>query len=138
MNHSRAMKMSNPPEHNEQRDFVNWVKKKSLQDPIYDMLYAIPNGGQRNLKVGAKLKLEGVKPGIPDLCFPVSRGPFHGLYIEMKRKKTGHLSKVQKEWKKKLKNQNYCFQMARGSDEAIKILEDYLRQDKWHLIPQKI
>jgi hypothetical protein len=53
--------------------------------PILDELYAIPNGGERNKAVAAKLKAEGVKPGTPDTHFPVACGQYHSLYIEMKK-----------------------------------------------------
>ena len=116
----------NPYEHSEQVRFVNWVKKQSLIDPIYEMLFAIPNGGKRSLRVGADLKLEGVKPGVPDLMFAVPKGGYHGLFIEMKRVKGGYLSKEQKEWRERLLRQGYEFKMARGCDAAIKILKEYL------------
>lgn len=43
------------------------------------MIHAIPNGGARNPVVAAKLKLEGVVKGIPDLFVPE-----WSLWIEMK------------------------------------------------------
>ena len=47
-------------------------------------VYHIPNGGTRNKIEAANLKRQGVKSGVPDLCFPLARGKYHGLYIEMK------------------------------------------------------
>lgn len=48
------------------------------------LLYATPNEGFRGFKAQARRKAEGMKSGIPDLCLPVSRGGFSGLYIEFK------------------------------------------------------
>ena len=47
-------------------------------------MHAIPNGGQRNIVVATKLKAEGVKSGVPDVCLPLPRGGYHGLYLELK------------------------------------------------------
>ena len=113
-------------EHVEQVRFVNWAKKRSLFDPVYSMLFAIPNGGKRSLRVGAKLKLEGVRAGVPDLMLPVARGGYHGLFIEMKRTEGGGLSKEQKQWKEKLMAQGYQFVMARGAEAAKKAITEYV------------
>ena len=51
----------------------------------------------RDIRTAANLKKEGVKRGVPDICLPVSRGKYHGLYIEMKAGKNKP-SKEQKEW----------------------------------------
>ena len=58
---------------------------------IHVPVFHIPNGGYRNAREAANLKRQGVKAGVPDLCIPVAKGGYHGLYIEMKTKK-GKLS----------------------------------------------
>jgi hypothetical protein len=63
-------------EHEEQREFVMWVRQ---QTPY--LIYAIPNGGARNGSEGMRLKCEGVLAGMPDLHIPELR-----LWIEMKRR----------------------------------------------------
>jgi len=52
--------------------------------PEVALLHAIPNGDWRGPRVAQKLKAEGVLPGIPDLCLPVPRGGYHGMYLELK------------------------------------------------------
>lgn len=52
--------------------------------PELELMYAIPNGGLRSKATAGKLRAEGVKAGMPDVCLPVARGRFIGLYIEMK------------------------------------------------------
>ena len=52
-----------------------------------ELLFAIPNGGLRNLKVAVKLKKEGVVSGIPDLFLAKESIDFNGMFIEMKYKK---------------------------------------------------
>ena len=59
--------------------------------PELKWLHHIPNGGSRGNDVrsqqirGAQLKAQGVKSGVSDLCLPVKRGHYSGLYLEMKR-----------------------------------------------------
>lgn len=72
------------PESVEQKLVVEWARRAECTWPEIALLHHIPNGGQRDKAVAAKLKTEGVKAGVPDLCLPVPRGKYHGLYIEMK------------------------------------------------------
>lgn len=75
-------------EHPEQVKFVDWFR---LQFPGV-LIYAIPNGGNRNVITARKLKAEGVLAGMPDLHIPD-----WDLWIEMKAKNQGSLSVAQKE-----------------------------------------
>jgi hypothetical protein len=58
-----------PTEHQEQATVVSWW---ALQHQVYELpvfaLYAIPNGGARDVITGSRLKAEGVRRGTPDLC----------------------------------------------------------------------
>ena len=67
-------------EHNLQVACVQWFE---YQHPNR-LIFAIPNGGHRHITVAAKLKKEGVRPGVPDLFIPEPVGPYNGLFIEMK------------------------------------------------------
>jgi hypothetical protein len=42
-------------------------------------------------------KAEAVKAGLPDICLPVPRGIWHGLYLELK-KQEGSVSRAQRRW----------------------------------------
>lgn len=68
----------------EQTKLFNWVVLARGKYPELDMLYHIPNGGSRNKIEAANLRRQGVRSGVPDLCLPVARGNYHGLYIELK------------------------------------------------------
>ena len=72
----------------EQEALFRWVAFARSGMPDLDMLYHIPNGGSRNRKEAYNLKLQGVRAGVPDLCLPVARGKFHGLYIELNTART--------------------------------------------------
>jgi hypothetical protein len=52
--------------------------------PELSLMFAIPNGGERNKIVAGNLKAEGVKAGVLDIFLPVARGGFHGLFVELK------------------------------------------------------
>jgi len=89
-------------------------------------MHAIPNGGARNVVVASKMKQEGTKRGIWDVCLPLPRGGFHGLYIEFKFGK-GRLTPEQKEFGAYLQDQGYKTGVAYTVDEAMEILEMYLK-----------
>ena len=77
-------------EHVEQREFVSWFRQTYLGVRIF----AIPNGGARNIATAGRLKAEGLSAGVPDLYIPAWR-----VWIEMKRAKGGALSQKQKDWR---------------------------------------
>ena len=69
----------------------------------------------------------GVKSGIPDLCLPVARAGFHGLYIEMKSEK-GRVSENQKFWIENLTVQGFQTAVCHSWLEAVQVLENYLTE----------
>lgn len=116
-----------PTEHEEQCRVIKWAKTMAMAGRgEYSLLFAIPNGGARNAAVGGKLKAEGVKRGVPDLCLPVPKGEYHGLYIEMKKRRGGRVRKHQKQWIKRLRKQGYAAHVCRGADHAIDTIAEYL------------
>ena len=120
-----------PSEHAEQVALMLWAEMSEGSYPLLSMLYAVPNGGYRHPAVAARMKQEGVRPGVPDLCLPVARCGLHGLYLEMKAK-DGRLSKHQQRWRDLLIAQGYGVAVVYGFDEARTILIEYLN-DRWSL-----
>ena len=117
-----------PTEEQEQAAVMEWTILMERQLPELRLLFHIANGAERHPAVAAKLKKQGVKPGVPDLFLPVARGGFHGLWIEMKRKKGGRVSDEQKAWISDLEGQMYrCF-VAHGAEEACDELYRYLTE----------
>jgi hypothetical protein len=76
--------MHGPSEHDLQVAIMAECETLALVDPRYSLLFAIPNGGQRHPAVAAKLRAEGVRPGVPDLCLPVASRGYHGCWLELK------------------------------------------------------
>ena len=117
----------NQSEHSEQCKVIEWFELFSRTRGIEPfMLFAIPNGGARNAITGAMLKAEGVRPGIPDLFLAIPAFGFHGLFIEMKKRKTGVLSDAQKNFIYRLEDKGYCAVVCYGFDEAKREIEAYL------------
>ena len=90
------------------------------------LLYHVPNGGSRKKAEAGRFRAEGVKAGVPDLCLPVARGGFHGLYIELKRQKGSKISDDQKRWLSELGKQGYFTALCKGWEAAAKVITDYL------------
>lgn len=76
----------------------------------------------------ARLRAQGVKSGVPDLCLPVARGGNHGLYIELKRQRGGRISEEQVRWIDGLLEQGYAAAICKGWQEAASAIIDYLQR----------
>lgn len=90
------------------------------------IIYAIPNGGQRNKIVAAKLKAGGVTSGIPDLHIPIANHFYHGLYIEMKVKPNTPTTS-QREMMNQLHANGYKCSVCYSLDEFMEIVNEYLK-----------
>ena len=103
-------------EHIEQVSLVNWFR---FQYPK-KLIFAIPNGGQRNIVTASKLKAEGVVSGVPDLFVPE-----WNLWLEMKKNKQARLSKNQEEIIKHLESIGHHVIIGYGFDDARKKIMDF-------------
>jgi len=128
-----------------QRAVVQYVR---LKYPSV-LIWAIPNGGSRNKIEASNLKKDGVLAGVPDLfvAMPskdcgghtVRQGSpvtcacdyFFGLFIEMKSEH-GKLSEAQIDVANKLSEAGYKCEACYSSEEAINVIDDYLRWTARH------
>lgn len=115
-----------PKESEEQESLFRWAEWERGKHPELALLHHIANGGTRNPIEASHLKAQGVKAGVPDLCLPVARGQFHGLYIELKRRQGGMVSDDQKKWIKTLREQGYVAEVCRGWEQAAEMITKYL------------
>ena len=122
----RTPRLTDPSESQEQQQLVSWTDFMQHKYPELNLLYHIPNGGKRSKSEAARFKAEGVKSGVPDLCLPVARGGYHGLYIEMKTE-SGHTSDEQEWWGERLQAQGYVWRVCHGWQAAVAVLEWYLQ-----------
>lgn len=125
-------------EHDEQVALFEWAQMMAGEYPELNLLHAIPNGaklpwtksrdGKRYSPEAIRLKREGLKPGVPDMCLPVARGGYHGLYIELKFG-NNKLSPDQTWWLKVLTWEGYKAIEARGWEAAAKAILEYLQME---------
>lgn len=116
-----------PSEHEEQCNLIHWFR---LQYPRFSRnLFAIPNGGHRNIVVAKKLKDEGVTRGVADLFLMMAKGDWHGLFIEMKPVKGGQQSINQKEFEKACFDAGYKYFLAKGCKAAQDCIREYLQAE---------
>lgn len=110
-------------EHEEQKALIQYCQMKGYP---WNRIFSIPNGGDRHPAVAGKLKAEGVRPGVPDTMLPVANPQYHGLFIEMKRRKKSKTSQAQVDEIEALKAEGYCVIVAKGWEEAVEYLKLYL------------
>lgn len=115
-----------PTESVEQQRLFQWARMMSGAKPELKLLYHIPNEGKRSRAGGARMVAEGLKKGVPDICLPVARGESHGLYIELKRERSGKPTPDQLAWMEALMAQGYAVSLCHGWLAASQVILDYL------------
>lgn len=118
-------KMPQVSESVEQINLFRWATLQECKYPELILLHHIPNGGKRNISTARRLKMEGVKSGVPDIFLPVSRGLYHGLYIELKVR-GNTTTDNQDTWIAHLQKQGYQVNVCYGWEEASTVILEYL------------
>jgi hypothetical protein len=101
-----------------------------LKVPELRWIHSIPNGAsfggskESRMKQGAFMKMEGLRPGVSDICWPIPRGTYHGLYLEMKTP-TGSVRPDQREFMKFVGEQGYRVEIRKGWKTACQLIEEY-------------
>lgn len=116
-----------PYEDDEQITLFDWARANEGKWPELARLFHVPNGGSRGPAEAGRFKAMGVKRGVPDVFLDVPRGGYHGLRIEMKRRRGGVLSDDQADWIDWYNSNGYRAVVCYGWDEARMEIEDYLR-----------
>jgi predicted RecB family endonuclease len=92
--------------------------------PVLRWIHAIPNGGHRHVAVAKRMKAEGVKAGILDICIPIPVDEWAGAYVEMKYGK-GRLTNNQKAFIEAIQGTHKVY-VCYSWTEAAKAIGDYL------------
>ena len=122
--------VATPSEHDEQVALIAACESLYSRHPELRLLFAIPNGGQRNKATAGRLKAEGVRAGVPDMFLPVARGGYHGLFIELKRAdRSNHQTPLQRTWMELLATQGYRCVIAYGAGAALESILSYLEME---------
>lgn len=120
----RVRKRPSEVEHRIQQACVRWF---NLQYPhLRGRLFAVPNGGRRDVVTGAKLKAEGVVAGVADLILLVTNKAFGALLIEMK-KPGGIQSAAQRKWQETVtRDGEYKYVICRSIYDFMREIREYL------------
>jgi len=120
------VRSAGPSESQIQQALIHWWHHACGAYSIPErLLMAFPLQAARTPRNGARMKAEGCRAGTLDLMLAVSRGRFHGLWIEMKTPK-GIVSPDQKEVISLLLSQGYSASICRSTEEAIEAIQTYL------------
>lgn len=108
-----------------------WAAFAQRTHPELALLFAIPNSGgysggfRSNAARVVKSKRSGTKKGVPDVCLPVARGPYHALYVELKAGKNKP-SAEQQEWIAALSEHGNAAHVCTGWEAARDVILNYL------------
>ncbi len=112
-------------EHMEQKALFAWCQVNEGRVEALKNIFAIPNGGHRDIRVARKLQAEGVKRGVPDIFLAYPWGGLHGLWIEMKAGKNKP-TPDQEAWHYRLRARGYQVKVCYSAQEAQKVIMEYL------------
>lgn len=109
-------------ERDEQIKLFKWIRLHPLlkRHSIY-----IPNDGKRSPQLGAIYKRMGLRPGTSDIFIAISRGKYHGFFIELKFGKN-QATPAQLEFIDDMRKNGYKAEVIWGADEAIEQIQEYL------------
>ncbi len=119
-----------PDETEEQKAVFKWAALQRGKYPQLRKMYHIPNEGKRSKLNGANLKAMGLTPGASDICLPVPRGKYHGLYIELKAM-DGVPSSAQLDFLSDMQAEGYCAAVCYGAHQAIDLIREYMELGKF-------
>jgi len=88
-------------------------------------LFAIPNGGHRNVVTASRLKREGVTAGVADLFLAVTNKQSPGLFIEMKLE-GNYQQPSQKAFEAAITPYQYQYVICRSLQDFIETIKSYI------------
>lgn len=99
------------------------LKMLAVIRPEYSLAFAVPND---MVRPGQRVT-PGIKAGVPDIFWPVARGGYHGMFIELKVGRN-LLSAEQQTWLDRLEMEGFfCVVIRNDAEAVIAEMESYLR-----------
>lgn len=96
--------------------------------PAQAILFAVPNGGSRNILEAANMKKAGVVSGVADLIMVCRAGV---LFLELKTESKGsRQSPAQKEFQQHVEALGYTYIICRNVSEFIDSCNDFIYRKK--------
>lgn len=112
-----------PSESKIQHSCLTWFRHQYPNLAL--LLFAVPNGGRRDAKTGARMKYEGVLRGVSDLILLIPKKGYASLCIEMKTPK-GEQSEEQIKWQREAEKYRNRYVVCHSIEEFMKEVNDYL------------
>ena len=119
------LKYAKRSEDTEQIKLMTWCRSNENRYPELRWCFHIPNGGKRNKQEAEKLKQMGVKAGVADIQFPLPRGIYNGMFLELKYGDNTPTPK-QREFLKCMQEAGHYCCVCYSAAAAVKALECYL------------
>jgi hypothetical protein len=129
----RLQRPPSPQEWEEQVALFERVAYAVKSCPDLQMLFHVPNGaGYLSPGMARRFKAMGVQSGVPDICMPVPKGGFVGLWVELKRKDAcpSDTSQAQHGWHRALRGYGYRVEVCKGWEAAWAVIMDYLGSEE--------
>ncbi len=112
-------------EFSEQVSVIAWARLNEGRYSCLRWLHSSLNGVKLTKGQAIKAKAAGMTAGIPDLFLPYPCKGWSGLYIELKAGRN-NTTPEQNEFILWARENKYCACVARGFEQAVSIIEDYL------------
>jgi len=116
-----------------QSECVRWFRYQYKDHAM--LLFAIPNGGSRNIIEATNLKRQGVVAGVADMFLAIPRYEnnwygltctHNGFFIEFKYGKNGQTTE-QKNFQIEVEQQGYLYALVNSFDQFKELIETYLK-----------
>lgn len=105
-------------EHDLQKQVLAYISLKGN----HVFAFAIPNAAKRTPATAARMRAEGLMPGVADLCVMLPAGQVRWLELKAAR---GRQSPEQEMFEEVCEVLGHCYAVARTLDEAIAILKSW-------------
>src|SRR6266852_4492356 len=113
---SFQLKTQVPTEKQEHLCLMQWI---ALQPKIREIWIHIANEYDGGVIGGFNRKCMGVRKGVSDFYLPLPVKPYHGLWIELKRRSGSKVSLEQQFWIDKMNDLGYLAVICYGFDQAV-------------------